>query len=273
MEIMKLNTQVRHKEEEKNGRVFITSIFILSLVALLVCFFYLEFWYAIRDGLQNGFHIKNTSYSFLLWISHISYLSCIWIVLWSCKETIYVWTMNENYKPSYSFKLFAQVWILTTMAEGAIGMASIMAPRVDSLAKVFDSDNWSNEYWFGINGFFYSLLDFFQYLSIHVVLPIMIIFYMYLFDKNAKVDKMDFKKFVISNNLFMIIWYILTGLLTYFGMESPYAYVNWTNDPEWSLTIQLITVISVFIVINIVSIVIIIKRIMWTNFMENTTFI
>lgn len=239
----------------KKRIVFIGFIFFFSLALIITNFLFLEFWYAKREGLQNGFHIHNTSYSFFLWASHISYTSCLMVCIWSGIEYFNL-KKDENYKVNYELKVFAFIWIFITMCEGLPGLPFTMDSRLKVILQIFNPDYFSSsQWWFGIEGFIYSLIDFIQYVNIHSTLPILVLIY-FIKTKKDTAPKSRKWNLMIINNLFMIIWFISVGSLTALGMDSPYSYINWTKDAEWGFWLQILFCLGFYIGSNCLTLII-----------------
>lgn len=243
------------QERSRNEKIFIWFIFIFSAIVLLDCFFYLEFWYAVRlDGeyiggislgpihiggewhtSQNGFHILNTDYSIFYWFSHVSYLSCLFITLWSGFEVLSLYI--PKYRPKFIFRYFALFWITLTMVGESALLPSMMQPRWQHMMDAIFRDGA----WTGVDGFWYSFLDFFQFISIHITIPIMVIIYAIIYP-NRNMEKRDVMTGTYFMSGFMIGWFFYCGFFTLLGMQGPYPIIDWTPDGvnDWSLWIQII---------------------------------
>lgn len=208
----------------------ILFICIYSFISLFICFFFLEFWYAKREGLMDGFHIFNTSYSIVYWFLHISYLTSIFMSIWALFELLSI--NNEKLRPRFYLRYFVLVWsfILLIVSGLTIPINSSMQERIGVIVTLFHCDNW-----FRTGGMLYSVLDLFQFSSIHLFLPILIITYCIRNPYN-EITNDEVKKGIAIFASYMLTWWILTGSATLLGMNGPYTIINWNKD---SLTMKI----------------------------------
>ncbi len=202
-------------------KIFIWGLCIFSWLILIDCFFFLEFWYAKRHGLENGFHIFNTDYSILHWFTKISYISCILVVIWTTWEV--VGHYNENYKPKFVVRYVAVAFIVATMIGESWKLPQAMEPRWSSMMDAIFNDGP----WTGTWGFWYSFLDFVQFLSIHITIPILSLIYVCIY-RDIEYGEEDVKTIVITINAMMIGWWLYCGFVTLLGVEYPYPILDWT---------------------------------------------
>lgn len=215
---------MKTKVNSRTKIIFIWAILIFSSIVLVTNFTYLEFWFADRDpGYQNGFHLLNTQYSVIYWSMKISYVSCLIVVLWSGFEVAGIY--DEKYKPSFRFRYVAVFWITATMVGESFILPSAMGPRLESMYDaIFNGGDW-----FGSYGFFFSFLDFFQFFSIHITVPIMVLTYVIMY-RDVELAEGETKKLFIIMNVMMISWMLWSYFWTALGEMAPYAVIDATPD-------------------------------------------
>lgn len=162
---------------------------------------------------------------------------------------------HDKYRPKFVMRYFVLFWITLTMCGEGLLLPSMMKPRVEVILQIFNFSNWSNaSWWFGINGFFYSLVDFLQFVSIHIAMPVYMIVYSAKY-KQKDLTRKEVWQGLIAMATFMVAWYLLVGIATLFGMGGPYPIVDWTPDGnnDWKIGTQLFLSISGLMVFSVIN--------------------
>lgn len=210
------------KKKQKYG--FISFVFILSIFTFVLNITFLFNWvdtYWSITGMYDG-----RGYTLTYYFMHISYISLIFILIWSSIEI----TVPFEYRESewlFIIRYFTALW---SMIVWFIFIWIYPQFIWEDLVTLWTGDihiaHWDPEI-MPISAYMYSLINILQITLIHTILPILCFVY---FIKNGllkkEISKRGLSAFLIISNIFMFIYYLYTAWATTQGYKAPYIFID-----------------------------------------------